>query len=312
MRIQTLPAFLLLVASLVGCGGGGGSGQTPTPPPPSQALSITLVSTGSMPGFFASAVPSGLALINSLAEYDALYFGLAGPQKPLDLRTLDFAQNSIFYVEGPADDFLGATARLREIRRTSGTQDSVSAERCTNDAAGIPTPSRAHRPYAFYIVPKLMAGVTYAWSTALSPGCSTVEMVSPLTRAGVGDFGAAFGRPQPPYEFRAIRSQAELDAVLPSFPLGEIPPQYRAPDFSQVTLLFVAGFGDNDPNSYVRVDRVYTNDDGSRDVIVEYCGHSSVSIPTHIPFALYVVPRFTEAARMVRIERVPGACALPR
>src|SRR5688572_2536305 len=160
--------FLLALAALVaGCGGGGGSGQTPTPPPPSQALSITLAATGSIGGLGVSSVPSGLLLVNTLAEYDALYATGGGPQKPPELRTLDFTQNSIFYVEGPADDFLGATARLREIRRVSGTQDSVSAERCTNDAAGIPTPSRAHRPYAFYVVPKLMAGVTYAWSTAL-------------------------------------------------------------------------------------------------------------------------------------------------
>ena len=311
--MRSIPSLFLVAALAAGCGGGGGdnSGPNNPPPPASVTLPITLVSTGSMTGVFSSAVPSGLAVLNTLAEYDALY-SLGGANKPPELRALDFTQSSVFYVEGPADDFLGATARLREIRRTGGTLDTVSAERCTNDAAGIPTPSRAQRPYAFYVVPKLMAGAGFAWITSLAPGCATVDVVSPLTRAGVGDWNVGLGRPQPAYTFRAIRSQAELDAILPSFPLGEVPPQYRAPDFSQVTLLFVSGPGDNDPNSYVRVDRVYANDDGSRDVIVEYCGNDIVSLATHIPFALYVVPRFTEAARMVVINRVPGACALPR
>ena len=82
--MKTTHAFLLALAAFTaGCGGGGGnSDPAPPPPPPSQALAISLEATGSIRGMGTSAVPSGLLLINSLAEYDALYAG-AGMTGPL-------------------------------------------------------------------------------------------------------------------------------------------------------------------------------------------------------------------------------------
>ena len=310
MRIDRLHVLFFALV-LAGCGGGGGSGNPDNPPPPDPGtvLPVTLVSTGSFHASNPSAALSGFRAFTTLAELDA--FQAAGVEKPVSLRSVDFNVNAVLYLEGPADDFLPATVRLVEFRRFDGTRETVTGERCTNDVAGIPTPSRAQRPYAFYIVPKLLS-TTFAATARVGAACTTVETVSPLTRAAVGDWNSGFGRPQPPVGLQVIRTQAQLDAVLPSFALGDVPPQYRAPDFSEVTLLFVAGAGDNDPQSYVRVDRVLANDDGTREVIAEYCGDSTVFIGTHIPFALYVVPRFDTAARLVAIERIPGACALPR
>ena len=310
--------ILVLVLAVAGCGGGGSSDSPPPPPPQGQALTITLAGTGSLSYEFPSAAVSGLRVLDSLAEYDSfappVNAGLEAPHKPPELRALDFTQFSVMYVEGPLDDFLGAVVRLVEIRRFDGTRDTVTAERCTLDPNGIPTPSRAYRPYAFYVIPKLMSSTTYAWSTAVSPGCSTVSPVDFTFIAG-GEWGGSTGRSPPPFGSRAIRTQADLDALLPSFAPGAIPAQYRTPDFSQVTLLFVMGHGDFDVNSYVRIERVLMNDDNSRDVIAEYCGHflRHLGAPvTHGPFALYAVPRFTEEARFTRIDKLPGACVLPR
>lgn len=255
-----------------------------------------------------SAALSGFRLMNTLAELDQL--AGAGPDVPTDLRALNFAQSSVMYVEGPADDFLGATVRLVEIRRFDGTRDQVTGERCTNDIAGIPTPNRANRPYALYVVPKLVS-VTFAATSAVAP-CSTVTALSPLTRVGIGDFNTGAGRPQPPFGSRAIRTQADLNALLPSFLPGAVSAPYLQPDFSQVTLLFVAHTGDWDATSYVRIERAYENDDGSVDVIAEYCGNSMTGVPIHQAFALYAVPRFDDATRFTIIERIPGVCALPR
>ncbi len=310
MRVTSL-LVSIFVGALTGCGGGGGgSDPTPPPPPSNQTLSITLAGTGSMPAFFSSDVPLGFRQMNSLAEFDALYFGLAGPNKPLELRALDFTRFSVIYVEGPADDFPGAAVRLVEIRRTGGTVDTVIGERCTNDLAAIPTPTRAHRPYAFYIVPKLSASTTYVWSIAVSP-CATVTPVN-FTRVAVGDIMVGSGLPQPNHESKPIRSQAEWSALLPSFPPGAVAPQYLTPDFSQVTLLYVRAYGDWDQNSYVRIFRINENTDGSIDVVAEYCGYSGGGVAFHAAHAVYAVPAFGEAVRFAFLEHEPGSCVLSR
>lgn len=315
MRSTRIPTLVLILA-VAGCGGGGSSDSSPPPPPEGQSLTITLAGTGSLSYEYPSPAVSGLRVLDSLAEYDAfappVNAGNEAPRKPPELRALDFTRFSVMYVEGPLDDYLGAVVRLVEIRRYDGTRDAVNAERCTLDPNGIPTPSRAYRPYAFYVIPKLMSTTTYGWSTAVSPGCSTVSQAA-ATFIAAGEWDVALGGSPPPFGSRAIRTQADLDALLPFFAPGAIPAQYRAPDFSQLTLLFVAGRGDFDANSHVRVDRVLVNDDNSRDVIAEYCGHflRRLGAPvTHGPFALYAVARYAEDTRFTVIDHVPGSCVL--
>ena len=303
--MKTTRAFLLALAALVaGCGGGGGSGNSGNEDP-GVVLPTTLAATGAFHNQFPSAALSGFRVFSSLAEYDG--FTNLGPNKPVALRALDYNVNSVLYVEGPADDFLGATVRLLEIRRFDGTRETITGERCTNDIAGIPTPSRANRPYAFYVIPKLTSSVTFAGNSRVGAACQTVDVVSPLTRVAVGQVGPASGLPPPPFESRAIRSQAELDALKPSFPPGAIPQEYQAPNFATTTLLYVQA-RDNDANSFVRVAHVYRNLDGSHDVISEYCGNRGDFIPVQTAHALYAVPAFTGETHFVVIDRVPGAC----
>src|SRR5687768_12450402 len=310
---------LALAAVVAACGGSNGGSNAPS----SQPLSITLVETGSFPVFIPPATVAGFRLLNSLAEYDAFpqdarecplsSTWCGAPYKPTELRTLDFTQFSVMYVEGPADDFLGATVRLAEIRRTDEARDSVMAERCTLNPNGVPTPNFAYRPYAFYIVPKLLATTTYAWTSATSPACGTASPV-PFTFVAAGEFGGPEWTGEWPSSPLAIRTQAELNYLLPYFAPGTIPPQYLAPDFSQVTLLYVTGVADFYLDSYVRVDRVLLNDDGSRDVIAEYCGAhiDRLGAPVnHISFALYAVPRFTGEVRLTVIPHPVGTCILP-
>ena len=306
MRIQTLSAFLL-AAVLAGCGGGGGPGNNMPPPPPSVALPITLAETGSFGAADPSKALSGFQVLNTRSEYDAFVFGTPGPNNPSELRELDYTQFSVLYVEGPATDALGDTARVIEIRRTNGTQDSVRGERCMSDPNGIPTPSRAHRPYAYYIIPKLMAGATFSWST-VATNCVTVTRVD-LAFIASSEWGFPSNLPSPP-PGSVIRSQAELDAVLPSFAPGAVPVQYLRPDFTQVTLILVQMWRWMDP-SYVRVHSVLVNDDGSRDAIAEFCGRSFAHVAFAGTLALYAVPRFNEDLRTTVIRHLPGTCVLP-
>jgi len=247
-------------------------------------------------------------VLNTRAEYDAFVFGTAGLANPEELRELDYAQFSVLYLEAPATDALADTARVLELRRTGGSQDSIVAERCMADPNGIPTPARSHRPYAYYIIPKLLAGFSFSWRTAAS-GCSTVAPTN-LVFIAASDWGFPTGLPAPPLA-GVIRTQAELDAVLPSFPPGAVPAQFLRPDFSQLTLILASMSRWMDP-SHIRIHSVLVNTDGSRDAIAEFCGRSFAHVAFAGTIALYAVPKFEDELRITVIRHEPGACVLPR
>lgn len=92
-----------------------------------------------------------------------------------------------------------------------------------------------------------------------------------------------------PDRTRVIRTQPELDIVLARLPDGSVPPEYRAPNFSLVNLLYLEGTGDDDPLSGLSIASAMRNADGSHAIRVEYCGMAAPA-GTHRTFGLYAVP----------------------
>nr|AUN35553.1 hypothetical protein [uncultured bacterium] len=305
-RLHALVFLALLFVAA--CSGGGSTSNPDSPPPPAGTkLDVTLAATGSLPFDFQSTTPSGFRVMATKDEYIAFASGIGPPE----LRDIDYTQSSVLYLEGPLLDDLASVVRLVEVRRMDGTRDVVTGERCTPDVNAIPTPSRAYRSYAYYVVPKLLPPTTFAWVNAAPPSCATVSAAVNPTFIAEGKWNTVTGPPMPAFSFKVIRSQADLDALLPLFAPGAIPPQYMAPDFGQVTLLYLSQ-GIFDPNAYLRIGRVLVNDDDSRDVIAEFCGDFFPHVAFTGTAVLYAMPRFIDDARLTVIRHRAGSCFLSR
>jgi len=298
-------ASTAVLALLAGCGGGGAYQQPPPPIPVPTTLVITLVAAGNVPPS-AQEFPLPSRTINSQADLDLLMQGRLGGvfNIPVSDATVDFTTTSVIYLEGtPDNDPNSAVRALSAVKNTNGTFE-VSAEAC-----GLPlVTSGIHRPWSLYRTEASVSSATFVWSQKAPPSCTSVTQV-PTTTIAAGDLpassaGSAVNRKA------VIASQADWTAIQ-SRVAGSIPSGF-APDFAANVYIY-AEQPDNDPASYVRIaSALRSNPDGSVDVSVERCGAEIVSIPNHLPFALYAIPKPTGTTRVTVTNSSPPSCLTSR
>lgn len=292
-------SFLLFL--LAACSDGGSSTSTPTVPVPPVAIAISLESAGivatNVPG-----IDGGVVLVTSQASLGELSSGRF--TVPDSARDIDFGSHTLIYIEGQADNDFTSTVRIKDLLLDEYGDYTLLFERCGAE----PVAPLVHRPFALYLAPKISGSVGVS-ATSLATGCTTVTTVQ-ATLVAAGTFvGACCMSPRPPVR---VDSQARLDALLPQLAPGSVPAQYLAPDFGQVTLIYVEGAPDNVPDSYVRILQAFQSTNGSRDFIAEQCGPEVPFNTNHVPYALYAVPRFDAAARVARFYTTPPACLTSR
>lgn len=93
---------------------------------------------------------------------------------------------------------------------------------------------------------------------------------------------------------------------------GRVPTAHQVPDFNKVQFFYLTRYTDflNDI-SYVRIERIESSADGRQHVVhVEYCGadQSEQSTHSHMPFALYEIPKLDGDVRFDWVVRVRGKC----
>ena len=291
--------FLVSIAvGLVACGGGGGGDSSPSPQPP-VTIALTLEAAGSViPG--AAVVPNASRVITTRAELDE-FVGRAGGKVFAEFRTVNFAINSVIYLEGPGDNDAASSARIASAATANGI-NTIQTEIC-----GVPAANPSgHRPFALYLVPANIQSATFITTQRSRPTCSTVDDI-PATRVAVGDLPHGTAPLVSPT--RVIRDAAGWATISSRIPTL-LPPGY-APDFDVVTLIYLES-ADNDASSYLRIVQTLENSDNSVDVGYEYCGSTLVMLPTHLPFALYSIPKHTAAIRLNIQVNLPPNCATSR
>lgn len=300
IKQRGLPFLVSISVGLVACGGGGGEDSSPTPQP-SVPIASTLVAAGSLvPG--ATVVPNASRVITTQAELDQ-FVGRAGAVNvPAEGRTVNFAINSVIYLEGPGDNDAASSARIVSAATVTGI-NTIQAEICGVAAANPP----GHRPFAMYLVPSNIQSATFTTTQRSRPICTAVDDIQ-ATRVAVGDLPLSTAPLVSPT--RVIRDAAGWSIISSRIPVGLLPPGY-APDLDVVTLVYLES-ADNDASSYLRIVQALENLDNSVDVGYEYCGNPLVMLPTHLPFGLYSIPKRTATIRLNIQVNEPPNCATSR
>ena len=285
----------LVALLLAGCGGSSG-------PPPPEKIFATLVDVGFADAFVAPPAAGGYIAIRSMADLAKISEQGVGPDPVI--TSMDFNTRMGLYLEGVANLDPGSVVRLVEVLKIDNNVVQVTAEQCGSGAGASPS----QRPFAVYTLPALTGSFMVQWRVVAAEQCTTVQPVAAtlVTSGTHSDFDA---NPLP-FSSAALRHQDDLDPVLPALPA--LPAEYRAPDFSRLTLVLLNHISAYEPTDYVRAYRVYANPDGSRDIMVEYCLTATPpqNVPRYKPFALYAVPAFTGDYRFTYTYTVDisGAC----
>lgn len=299
-----LAASAAVLALLAGCGGGGAYQQPPPPLPVPRTLQVTLVAAGNVPTS-APSQPLPSKTVTNQADYDLLIQGRMGGvfNLPLADTTVDFTTASLIYLEGsPDNDPASAVRALSAVGNPNGTFE-ISAEAC-----GLPIVTTSiHRPWALYRTEAGVNSATFIWSQKAPPTCTGVTQVL-ATRIAEGDLpassaGSAVNRKA------AIASQADWTPIQ-SRVAASLPGGFT-PDFSANVYIYVEQ-PDNDAASYVRFVSALRNQDASVDIGVEHCGAGIVTVPNHLPFALYSIPKPTGATRVTVLNSTPPSCLTSR
>jgi hypothetical protein len=136
------------------------------------------------------------------------------------------------------------------------------------------------------------------------PSSPPAQIVVSLIAAG----DALLNRPFLQEPSRVIKNQQELNTILSSLPVNTVPAAFTAPDFTKVNLIYLEGADDDDAKSTVRVLDVVSAPENAHVINAEFCGPSIVSIPNHVPFALYSTSVITGSVRFSWVSREPGTC----
>jgi len=292
---KTSVVLFLSVLVTASCGGGGGGGNSP---PPSTGINTALVASGSVIAGV-EIIPNASRVISTQAELDQ-FVGRAGALNvPAEYRSVNFTLNSVLYVEGGGDNDPSSSVRIVDAETVNGV-NMVSTEIC-----GIPASNPSgHRPFAMYIVPASIRTAMFTSTQHSRPSCITVSDIQ-ATRVAAGDL--PLSTPPLVSPARVIRNLSEWSAIASRIPAGALPAGY-APDFTAVTLIYLEG-SDNDPSSYMRIIQVLRSVDNSVDAAYEYCGNTIVMLPTHLPYALYSVPKTAGTVRLNIQVHAPPNCA---
>jgi hypothetical protein len=268
--------------------------------PNTQYVPFTLVATGVAPAG-APILPSAVTVIRNQAELDQLRQGRFTP--PASLANFDFTQGDIVYVEANGDRDPTSVARLLQVSR-NGDSDFVTAETCST----VSREPGDHRPFALYTLPKLNVIEAVAMSLGFFDCPSAKRLPATLVAAGSPSPFCCLP-PRPP---TFIRDQATLNALAALLPAGTIPAAYAAPDFSQVTLVYLEVVGQSDAQGYVRVMGVYESVDASRDIVAERCEVTTDFEAPFASYAIYAIPRIATDARIAFVSNAPPNCLTTR
>ena len=292
IRCAVTCALAFLAAS---CGGGSDENVSNT-----QFVPFQLVTTGATPSG-ATFLPSTVTVIKSAAELEQVRAGRF--TVPASLASYDFTQGDIVYVEANGDTDPTSAVRLLQVTRSNGA-DFVTIESCST-AGRQPGP---HRPFALYTTAKMMVVDSVATSLGFFD-CPSVKRL-PQTVVAAGSPAAFCCTPPRPPTF--IRDQATLNALIALLPPGTIPAQYAAPDFSQVTLVYLEATGLSTTDGFVRLMGAYESVDASRDLVAEVCDTVTDFEAPFAAYAIYAIPRVVPAGRVAFVRDSPPNCLTTR
>lgn len=291
IRFLIASSLALLAASCAG-----GDDETV----PTQFIAFQLLATGVVPPGVAP-LPSQVTVVTSAGQLDALRLGRF--TVPESLANFDFAQGDVVYVEANGDRDPTSVVRLLQVTRSSGS-DFVTIETCST----VAREQGPHRPYALYTMPKVMTVDSIANSLGFFD-CPSAKRLPATFVAGGSAAPFCCLEPRPP---TLIRDQATLAALVALLPAGTVPPQYAAPDFSQVTLVYLESTGEFDPQAYVRLMGAYESVDASRDLVAERCGVITDFEAPYASYAIYAIARVVPTARLAYVVNSPPDCLTAR
>lgn len=306
MKFLNTCGALVVSVAIGACGGGGGIASTPTPPPVEVPTPIgaTLIQAGSV---LPAAQPSStrMRLIQSKADLDAVILRLPPGSILLQDSAPDFSSMNLVYLEGAGDNDPSSAVSLSSARKNSDGSSSFNVEYCGN----LSSPA-THRPFSLYTVPALTGAATFAEVASQLPNCGGRTRV-PATLVASGDLSGGKYLPLPPERFMIATNQGQWNTALQRIP-GAVPQQYVNPDFTQVNMVYLEGYGDNDQASYVRLLDLLRASPSDYFLYAEYCGSSIVFIATHTGFAVYAVPLLPVGVRVEWSSKQPPNCLVPR
>lgn len=296
---------VLLSLAAAACGGGGGDAPpSPAPgprPEPLPPLTATFEAHGST--LLDALRPPLPRVVRSSTEFASLPPTMEG-RLPAGYAQPDYSQKAVLFLEYLSvrdDEYGAASIGIEAIESDAlGATHVISAEFCRYAAVQPAGEPASYRVYSFYETRAFTGTVSFRWTERLYPDCKAVPypvlMPNPAPRPLVASGGVDLNLSGPlnPPPQRLIRNQQEWNEILPRIAQA-VPQEYQAPDFSQLNLVYLQGYGDWG-DSYIRLQSFRSTADGARhEFEAEYCG-AEEGLPNHVPFALYRLPVLTGEA----------------